>query len=249
MTRIVILAAGKGTRMDSELPKVLVPLNGRPMIKYLLDSVVASAVDPKPIIVVSPDNKDVISQSLSEYDLEYVVQDKILGTGHAVACTRDALADDVDHIIVLYGDHPFLKAESIKRFAAHQPIALTVMPTLLPNFDDWYQNFYHWGRMVRGADGRMEKIVELKDASEEEKLITEVNPGFMAFNRKWLFSNIIKLNNDNKAKEYYLTSLVNIAFEENYSVETISIEPTEAMGINSLEELRIAENLVGLHSS
>ena len=80
MTRLVILAAGKGTRMNSELPKVLVPLKDRPMIKYLMDSVVASQVDSRPLIVVSPDNKEIISRALADYDLEYVVQDKQLGT-------------------------------------------------------------------------------------------------------------------------------------------------------------------------
>jgi bifunctional UDP-N-acetylglucosamine pyrophosphorylase/glucosamine-1-phosphate N-acetyltransferase len=244
MTRIVILAAGKGTRMDSELPKVLVPLKGRPMIKYLMDSVVASGVDSKPLIVVSPDNKKIISENLTEYNLEYVVQEKILGTGHAVMCALDQLSPETDQIIVLYGDHPFLKAESIKRFAAHQPSALTVMPTRLPNFEGWYQNFYHWGRMVRGANGQVEKIVELKDASEEERLITEVNPGFMAFNREWLDKNINKLNQDNKAGEFYLTSLVNIAFDESMPVDTIIIEPNEAMGINSLDELNTAASLL-----
>jgi len=244
MTRIVVLAAGKGKRMDSDLPKVLVPLQGRPMIKYLLDSVFTSQVDLRPIVVVSPDNKNIISQALSEYNLEYIIQDKPLGTGHAVACVRDYLTPEIDQVIVLYGDHPFLKATSIKRFAAQQPEALTIMPTLLPNFEGWYQNFYYWGRIVRGTNGQVEKIIELKDATEEEKLIAEVNPGFMAFNCRWLLDNISHLDNKNKAQEYYLTSLVDIAFTQGKPVETIKIEPTEAMGINSLEELKIAESLL-----
>ena len=89
MNRLVILAAGKGTRMNSELPKVLIPLNGRPMINYLMDSVVASQVDPKPLVVVSPDNKEIIRQALQGYNVEYVIQEQQLGTGHAVNCARD----------------------------------------------------------------------------------------------------------------------------------------------------------------
>lgn len=247
MTRIIILAAGKGTRMNLELPKVLVPLQGRSMIKYLLDSVVASQVDPRPIVVVSPDNRDIISRSLEEYNLEYVIQDQQLGTGHAVACARDFLPPEIDKIIVLYGDHPFLKANSIRSFADYPTKTLTVMPTKLPNFDGWYQNFYHWGRMVRNSQGNMEKIVELKDASEDEKMITEVNPGFMAFDRAWLFKNVALLNNNNKAQEYYLTSLVNIAFAQGDEVATLNIEPEEAMGINSSEELNIAATLLNNH--
>jgi len=247
MTRIVILAAGKGTRMNSELPKVLVPLNGRPMIKYLMDSVVASGVDTKPIIIVSPDNQEIISQELKDYNAEYVIQNQQLGTGHAVACAQEVLEKSeipTDNIIVLYGDHPFLKSDSIKKFSDLNPKALTIMPATLPDFDDWHQNFYHWGRIIRGVDGRVEKIVEFKDASDEEKLVTEVNPGFMCFNYSWLFKNIADLQNNNIPKEYYLTDMVNIAFAEGYEIGTVSIEPHEAMGINSREELLIAEGLL-----
>lgn len=244
MNRIVILAAGKGTRMNSELPKVLVPLNGKAIIKYLLDSVVASGVDQKPCIVVSPDNKEIIKNALSDYDLEYVVQDKVLGTGHAVSCVRDYLSQETNNLLVLYGDHPFLKAGSMKKFIAADNNSLIIAPTILPDYNDWHQNFYHWGRIVRGENNKVERIVELKDASEEEKLIKEVNPGFMVFNYKWLSENVEKLKDNNKAKEYYLTDLVKIAFEEGKEVETINIEAREAMGINSLEELKIAEALL-----
>jgi len=246
MTRIVILAAGKGTRMGSELPKVLVPLNGRPMIEYLMESVVAAGVDYSPVVVVSPENREIISSSLSRFQLEYAVQGEQLGTGHAVACAQEALERDgqkPDNIIVLYGDHPFLKAESIKRFSELSPAALTIMPTQLPDFDDWRHNFLHWGRIVRGADGRVEKIVEYKDASEEERLITEVNPGFMCFNYRWLFQNIMDLKNDNSQKEYYLTDMVRLAFDEGYEIGTVNIEPHEAMCINSQDELQIASDL------
>ena len=243
MTRITILAAGKGTRMNSELPKVLVPLKGRPMIKYLMDSVVSSQVDSRPLIVVSPDNREIIGQTLAEYDLEYVIQDKQLGTGHAVHCTQEYLGE-ADNVVVLYGDHPFLKSESIRKFASLKQTALTIMPTILPDFAGWHQNFYHWGRIIRGANGQVEKIVEFKDATDEEKMVTEVNPGFMCFNRDWLSENINNLKDDNNQKEYYLTDLVKIAFESGQPVGTIAIEPAEAMGINSLAELEIATSLL-----
>lgn len=246
MTRIIILAAGKGTRMNSELPKVLVPLNGRPMIKYLMDSVKAAAIDPRPIIVVSPDNKNVISRELSDYDLEYAVQTEQLGTGHAVACARDFLSDETKNILVLYGDHPFIKTESIKNFASTNPEALTMMTTSLPDFNDWRQNFYHWGRIVRSANGTgtIETIIEFKDASEEQKTITEVNPALMCFNKKWLLENIDKLRDDNKQKEYYLTDMVKLAFNQGHRIETININPREAIGVNSLEELKNAVELM-----
>lgn len=247
MTRIIILAAGKGTRMNCELPKVLVPLKGRPMIQYLMDEVKAAGVDSRPIIVVSPDNKEIISAALKGYEAEYVIQAEQLGTGQAVACARAALAKDdkeIKNIVVLYGDHPFLKSASIRKFSAINSEVLTIMPTRLPDFEGWRQNFYHWGRIIKGLDGTVEKIVEFKDASEEEKLITEVNPGFMRFDKDWLFQNIDKLTDNNQSKEYYLTDMVKAAFEGGHPVGTMNIEPPEAMGINSLEELKIAEGLL-----
>ena len=248
MTRLVILAAGKGTRMNSELPKVLVSLKNRPMIKYLLDSVTLAAVDPHPIVVVSPENREIVGQALQEYgQLEYVIQTEQLGTGHAVSCTQEIInreSPEAENVIVLYGDHPFLMDESIRQFAAVNPAAVTIMPTRLPDFIGWHHNFYPWGRIVRSASGAVEAIRECKDASEAEKLITEVNTGFMCFNKNWLFTNINRLRADNKQKEYYLTDMVGISFADGQTVGTIQIEPSEAMGINSLEELKIAEDLV-----
>lgn len=243
MTQIVILAAGKGTRMGSDLPKVLVPLNGKPMIHYLMKSVVVSGVDVKPIVIVSPDNKEIISRALVDYEIEYALQDKQLGTGHAVACSRSAIKSETKKIVVLYGDHPFLTADSIKKFAALNPSAVTIMPAVLPDFSGWHHNFYGWGRIVRNQAGQVEAIVELKDASEEEKLITEVSPGFMCFNKDWLFANIDKLKDDNRAHEFYLTDMIKIAFNEGHHIDTVSIEPREAMGVNSLEELAIAAEI------
>ena len=244
MNRIVILAAGKGTRMNSELPKVLVPLNGKPIIKYLLDSVFASKIDSKPCVVVSPENKEIIEKALKEYNLEYLIQDKQLGTGHAVSCTRNYLSKDTKNVLVLYGDHPFLKSTSMIKFVEAENNSLIITPTILSDYNGWHQNFYHWGRIVRGENNKVERIVEFKDSNEEEKLIREVNPGFMVFDYRWLFENIDKLKDDNKANEYYLTDLVKVAFQEGVEVKTINIEATEAMGINSLDELKIAETLL-----
>lgn len=243
MNQIIILAAGKGKRMNSELPKALVPLKGRPMIHYLLDSVFASGIDPEPIIIVSPENRDAISKSLRHYAVRYVIQSEALGTGHAVACAKEAIRPETENVIVLYCDHPFITADSLKKFSEIKVETVLVMPTVLPDFEDWRRNFYHWGRFVRNAAGDIEKIVEFKDATEKEQLITEVNPGFMAFNSYWLWPNIDQLSNNNSQHEYYLTSLPGIAFDQGRKVSSIFVEPHEAMGVNSPEELAIAENL------
>ncbi|MDP3836579.1 MAG: NTP transferase domain-containing protein [bacterium] len=245
-TKIVILAAGKGTRMGSDLPKALVPLNGRPMIQYLADSVVAAGVDLQPIVVVSAANHDEIKSSLVQHDWLYAVQDQQLGTGHAVSSARSMVPEDTDNIVVLYCDHPFIKPSSIRSFAEMETESVTIMPAMLDDFEGWRQNFYHWGRIIRNAQGAVERIVEFKDASPAEIAVTEVNPGFMCLNKEWLFSNIDKLQDNNKAHEFYLTDMVKIAFNQGFSVGTIVIETHEAMGINSLDELKIAEGLTAL---
>ncbi len=244
MNQIVILAAGKGTRMNSDLPKALVSLNDRPMIHYLLDSVKASNIDTNPIVIVSPDNHEIIATSLSSYQVQYAFQKEQLGTGHAVACVKDLIRPETENVIVLYCDHPFITAGSLNKFSEMKVETVLVMPTKLPDFSDWRHNFYHWGRFVRNENNEIEKIVEFKDATPEERLITEVNPGFMAFNNSWLWPNIELLSNDNASHEYYLTSLPGIASTHGYKVASIFIEPQEAIGINSQEELETAATLI-----
>lgn len=240
MTKIIILAAGKGTRMGLDMPKALVPLNGLSLISHLAESVFASEVDERPIVVVSPENKEAISQELAQYNWQYAIQTEQLGTGHAVKAAKDLIPVDCEQVIVLFCDHPFISAESIKLCAASPKKMVTIMPTKLKDFEDWRSNFYRWGRIVRNSSGGVEKIVEFKDASSEEIEITEVNPGFMSFDTTWLWQNIEKLRNDNKQKEYYLTSLIEMAFNEGHEVGTIIIDAKEAMGINSQAELEIA---------
>jgi len=246
MTRIVILAAGRGTRMNSDLPKALVPLKGKAMIEHLLDSVDKSGVDKRPIVVVSPDNKNIIKPALHNYKVEFVVQKKQLGTGHAVVATRNLIGKEssqMDNIVVLYADHPFVSAASIRALAEVNQTALTIMPTTVPEFSGWYQGLYHWGRIIRDDQGNVEAIVEFKDASEEQRLIKEVNPGFMSFNKNWLFANLDYLNAENQQHEYYLTDLAKIAFIEGHRIGAININPREALGINSQKELKAAESL------
>ncbi|HKK54339.1 MAG TPA: NTP transferase domain-containing protein [Patescibacteria group bacterium] len=242
MTDIIILAAGKGTRMNSNLPKVLVPLQERPMIHYLLDSIVKSNINTKPIIVVSPDNHEQMQEALKEYDVRFVVQDRQLGTGHAVFSAKDE--SSADKTLVLYGDHPFLSSESINNFVSKDVEALNLMSVKVDDFSAWKKAFYHWGRLFRDENNKLEKIVEFKDASESEKEITEVNPAMFIFNSSWLWENISNLDNKNKQEEYYLTDLVSSAFKQGTEIKTIQIDAKEAIGINSLEELEIAEKLI-----
>ena len=243
MTQIIILAAGRGTRMGSELPKVLVPLNGKPIIHYLMESVMAAKPELKPIVVVSPDNKKIISEALASYQVDYAIQEEQLGTGHAVACARDQIDSRASDIFVLNGDHPFYRLETIKNFPLKHQGVLSMITVILPDFRDWRSVFYHWGRIIRGKDNNIQEIKEFKDATDGEKEILEVNPNCFCFNKDWFFSNIDKVRDDNKAHEFYLTDMVKIAFDQKHLVNTSPIEPQEAIGINSPEELEIAENI------
>ncbi len=240
MIKIVILAAGKGKRMGSDKPKVLTPLKNKALIKYLLDSVFESKIDKKPIVVVSPDNYKIISRNLNKYNLEYAIQKEQLGTGHAVASTQDLISSDIKKVLVLYGDHPFIKANSIKNLVNLNFSSLAIMPTKVSDYNDWRKNFFHWGRIIRKGIGDIERIVEFKDASEKEREVLEVNPGIMAFKRDWLFDNLSSLKNNNKQKEYYLTDMVKRSFMQKKKIKSINIEPEEAIGINSQEELNMA---------
>lgn len=244
-TRVVILAAGKGKRMGVEVPKALVPICGRPMIDYLVDSVVASGVDAKPVVVVGH-GADEIKQYLGDR-CDYVTQLEQLGTGHALKCALPLL-EGARHIVVLYGDHAFVSSDTIKHLAetcvaVDAPVTLMVVKT--PDFEGWRQAFVNFGRIIRGINGEVEKIIEKKDASEEELKIKEVNPGYYCFRLDWLKENIHKLENKNSQGEFYLTDLIGLAMSQGLPIKTIEVDdPLEGVGVNTPEQLRMAEEAV-----
>lgn len=241
MTEIIILAAGKGKRMGGDVAKVLTPIQGRPMISYLLDSIKKIDGDIKPIIVVSPENEHEIKKALKNYNFTSALQLKIQGTGQAVLSAKDKISKKVKNILVLYGDHPFISTQSINKIIHSHHGVLSLMSVKLKDFSSWRQNFYRWGRLVRSNKGKLERIVEFKDANEEEKKILEVNPAIFCFNSEWLWENISKLKNNNKQEEYYLTDLVERAFDCGEEVKSFPIRAEEGMGINSQEELEMVK--------
>jgi len=238
------MAAGKGTRMKSELTKVLVPLKGRPMLSYLLSTIAKIGPELKPIVVVSPENKDMISAAMADYDVQYVVQEQQLGTGHAVACTRSYIDPAASSIFVLNGDHPFYTEKTLKDLPLKHRGVLSMVTIAVPDFTGWHHNFYHLGRVVRDENDNVSRIVEFRDASDDEKNVREINLNCFCFDKDWLFSHIANINNNNNQGEYYITDLVKMAFNEGKIVKSFSIPPQEGMGINSLEELQIAESLL-----
>ncbi|OGI68428.1 hypothetical protein A2738_00905 [Candidatus Nomurabacteria bacterium RIFCSPHIGHO2_01_FULL_42_15] len=243
--KIVILAAGKGKRMQSALPKVLIPFKNKPLIFHVLDSVKKSGVDHRPTIVVGQ-QRELVMKTLGN-DYNYIIQEDQKGTGHAVIIAQKTLENDADHIVVLYGDHPFVSPETIKKLVqkhldSHGKITLATVK--LPDFEDWRSVFAKsFSRIIRDENENIIKDVQYKDTTLEERKVTEVNPCYFCFEAKWLWEKLKTLNTNNAQKEYYLTDLVKIAMQEKIKIASINIDPKEALGVNSKEELEVLNNL------
>jgi bifunctional UDP-N-acetylglucosamine pyrophosphorylase / glucosamine-1-phosphate N-acetyltransferase len=206
-TAIIILAGGQGKRMCSTLPKVLVPLNGRPMIEYVFEAVRKSDICERPTVVVGFGAEQVKKVLGDKADYVYQVEQK--GTGHAVAVCQPYLENNFKNIIVLYGDMPFITAETIEAInLAHESsgASLTMVTITVPDFEGWRSPFINFGRIERMKDGKI-KSVEFKDCTEEQKKITELNPCIFCFKSEWLWENIKKLGKENAQGEYYLTCI------------------------------------------
>lgn len=241
--KILILAAGHGKRMKSELPKVLIPLHGKPLIAHVISSLRQSGIDGKPIVIVGQ-QRELIIKTLGD-DCEYMVQEEQKGTGHAVMVAQEKLKNNADHIVVLYGDHPFVSPETIKKLVEkhlESKKKITMATVKLSDFKDWREIFYtNFSRIIRDNKGNIIKDVQYRDATDEEKKVTEVNPCYFCFEATWLWEKLKTLNTNNAQKEYYLTDLVKIAMQEKINTESIQIDAREALGANSKEELEILE--------
>ncbi len=246
---ITILAAGKGSRMDSDLPKVLLPLLEKPLLLRLLETIKASNYkDEMVYLIVSPDNKKLIAEATVGFNVKLIIQSQALGTGHAVQSLVEEFSQqniEVDNLIVLYGDHPLVSKRTINRLlevdlSKKKPLHLLTTQRLC-GFADLFE---HWGRILRDENGKIVGIREYKDATVEEKEILEVNPAFMTFDFSWLKENLILLKNHNKAKEYYLTDLVKIAQKQGCEISSGGVMPEEAIGVNTKQELEKASNIL-----
>ncbi|MFA5129070.1 MAG: NTP transferase domain-containing protein [Patescibacteria group bacterium] len=245
MNQVVILAAGKGKRMGVGLPKVLREVGGKTMIQRVVGSVLESGVTKRPMVIIGY-GTEIIKKYLGT-SCSYVLQAEQLGTAHAVSCAENYLTG-VDNIVVVNGDTPFLRSETLaKLVATHEKnqAVLTLVTLRLPDFGEWRENFYDFGRIVRDSSGKVTAIVEKKDATEEQLKITEVNPSFFCFRASWLWENLSKINCDNAQGEFYITDLVKMAILENQKIETlVTDDPTEAVGVNTPEQLGLAQSLI-----
>lgn len=243
--KVIILAGGKGKRMHSDLPKVLMPFQGRPMLSHVLDRVRESGVDAQPLVVVGHKGERV-QEMMAGYRAIFVTQEPQLGTGHAVSVCRDHIHPE-EPVLVLNGDHPLVSAETIRMLAdSHAPdAAITMMTYMVPDFDAFGGVFASFGRILRDAHGRVRAIREAKDADETELAKREINPAYYVFNGPWLWEHIHQIQNKNAQGEYYLTDLVAMAIDEGSRIEAIVGDNlTEAIGVNTPEHLQLAEQLM-----
>ncbi|MCG2576045.1 bifunctional UDP-N-acetylglucosamine diphosphorylase/glucosamine-1-phosphate N-acetyltransferase GlmU [Dechloromonas sp. XY25] len=225
---IVILAAGQGKRMHSNLPKVLHPIAGKPLAQHVIDT--ARQLAPEKLIVVYGHGGDVVRATLAADDLAWAEQAQQLGTGHAVAQAIPEL-DSAAQTLVLYGDVPLTTVATLKRLLQAGKDGLSVLTVDLANPTGY-------GRIVRDAAGRMVSIVEEKDATAEQKAIREVNTGIMAIPTARLADWLGRLKNDNAQGEYYLTDIVALAVAEGMPVRTAQPEGEwEVLGVNSKVQL------------
>ncbi|UWQ40185.1 bifunctional UDP-N-acetylglucosamine diphosphorylase/glucosamine-1-phosphate N-acetyltransferase GlmU [Leisingera aquaemixtae] len=233
---LVILAAGKGTRMNSDLPKVLHPIAQAPMLEHAMAA--GRALAPERTIIVAGHGAEAVRAAVSEIDedAEVVLQEEQLGTAHAVDQARAALAGFDGDVVVLYGDTPFVSAETLERMVeARQRADLVIL-----GFEAADPGRY--GRLVMDGDS-LERIVEFKDATEAERAISFCNSGLMAGKASAVFDLIAKVGNENASGEYYLTDLVELARREGLKVTAVSCDEAETLGVNSRAELAQADAL------
>ena len=231
----VILAAGKGTRMQSDLPKVMHPVFGRPMVHWVIDA--ARAAGATKIVLVIGHGADLVrAEFAGARDVEFALQEKQLGTGHAVMMARPNLEDCAasTDAFVLCGDGPLIRAETLATLLSlhrRESAAATLATSVI-------ENPQGYGRIVRDAAGRLARIVEQKDASESERAIREINPSYYCLRADALFDALSQVGNRNASGEYYITDVFGILRDAGRTVAAVDAVPSEdVLSINDPAQL------------
>ncbi|WP_314395826.1 bifunctional UDP-N-acetylglucosamine diphosphorylase/glucosamine-1-phosphate N-acetyltransferase GlmU [uncultured Gemella sp.] len=234
----VILAAGKGTRMQSKLYKVLHKVCDRTMVELVLDSL--NDLEMQEVITVVGHGAERVKEVLGDRT-KFVLQEEQLGTAHAVKVAKDELKDKEGTTIVMYGDTPLIRPETINSMLDHHENTNAKATVLTAIADDPFA----YGRIIRDVNGKLVKIVEEKDATEQEKKIKEINSGIYCFDNKLLFEMLEKVKNDNKQGEYYLPDVLGLIREQKEIIETYLCEDfDETFGVNDRVALAYAENVM-----
>ncbi|MGN0395872.1 MAG: sugar phosphate nucleotidyltransferase [Coprococcus sp.] len=236
MIKAVILAAGKGTRMKSDKPKVVHKVLGKPMVFYSIKAAKEAGADE--ICVIVGYKADEVKECITD-EVSYAVQEEQLGTGHAVKCAADFIGNTGD-VIILCGDTPLVTGDTLKKALDGHRInnnGVTVISAVL-------DNPYGYGRIIRDSNG-LSKIVEEKDADENEKLVHEVNSGMYIFKADLLIKALDMISNDNAQGEYYLPDTIEIIKNIGNRVDAIPMDNVdEIRGVNTIEQLAEAEKIM-----
>ncbi len=236
-TLAIVMAAGKGTRMESDLPKVLVPACGRPMIEYVLDTLETAGI-AKTVVVVGYRADDVREALKGRSNIAFADQTEQLGTGHAVMMCREHIDAHEGAVLVVTGDSPMIQMDSVK--ALLQMYADDKPACILGSLQS--DDPHGLGRIVRDDQGEFIGIVEEKDATPEQRQITEVNMSTYVFDAEALRSTLDQLTNDNQQKEYYITDCPGILRDENKNVRALPVlKPCESLSVNNMAQLAIVE--------
>jgi UDP-N-acetylglucosamine diphosphorylase/glucosamine-1-phosphate N-acetyltransferase len=236
---VVILAAGKGTRMKSDQAKVLHPLASRPLLNHVLDTV--ATLNPQRVLAVVGYQAEEVKKACANHPVEFVEQEEQLGTGHAVLQAQAALEDFEGVVLVLCGDMPLIQSSTLQALLRvhHETGADCTLLSLKTNEKK------DFGRVVRGPEGVVSRIVEARDASEQEKTIDEYNSGVYCFDKGILFKALASVDTRNAQGEYYLTDTVGILSQNGHVVACHSTrDADEILGINSSEDLEKAEKII-----
>lgn len=233
---IGILAAGKGSRMESTLPKVLHKLNGKSLIDYVLET--ASELKPQSTTLVVGFEKDLVKSHTKNYKVNYVSQDNQLGTGHAVLQMQNVLENQKGHLLILSGDVPNIKSASLFPIIRHHiknNHSATVLTAIVSDSTGY-------GRIIRNINGDLLKIVEEKDCNNEQRNIKEINSGIFIFKISELFPQLKNIKSNNAQREYYLTDVMELIGEKMSIQASIIGDSSEVLGINTVNQLSDLEN-------
>lgn len=236
----IVMAAGKGTRMKSDLPKVLCQANGRTLVSYVLDALKEAGVASM-VVVVGYKSELVESELKGDSRVQFAYQTEQLGTGHAVMMCREQLSGHDGPVVVVAGDSPMMQVSSIKalldEFQQSRPAC--ILGTLI------HEDPTGLGRIVRDQDGKFTGIVEHKDATEEQLEIAEVNMSTYVFDCRKMLGALDSLTDDNKQKEYYITDLPGILLANDEDIRALPVlEPIEALSVNTVEHLAEVERAI-----
>ncbi|MBQ3388171.1 MAG: NTP transferase domain-containing protein [Thermoguttaceae bacterium] len=241
----VVMAAGKGTRMKSDLPKVLYPVFGKPIIDYVLDALEKAGVGR--VIVVVGYRGEMVREALAgRKNVEFAVQAEQLGTGHAVMCCRGALENSEGSVFVIAGDSPMLDAETVgELFRIYEADAARGKPVSALLGTVVKEDPAGMGRILRDADGEFIGIIEDKDASDEQKKITEINMSYYLFNTRDLLDSLSEIKANNAQKEYYITDVPAILLGKGKRVKAVPVlKPSECLGVNTVDDVRRVEEAI-----